>query len=100
MLCYREKIDSCDLKDLRTIFILGSEANNTYKRVGREATGAAIDHRVISPEKNIRPNFSAVACGINRILVFNYQSYLQQNFSLDCSDLKIGCDKNVHSAAS
>ena len=72
MLCYQKK-DSWDLKDLRTIVLLGSEANHTYKRVGREAMRAAIDHRVIATEKIRGHHCSAVARGINPRLVFNHQ---------------------------
>ena len=38
--------------------------------------------------------------GINRRLVFDYQRYLQQPFSIEFSDLKICYDIIVHSAAS
>ena len=61
------------MKDLRTIFLIDSEANHTYKRIGREATIVAIENGKIDPEQYIRPQRSAVANGINRILVFDYQ---------------------------
>ena len=61
--------------------------------------GLDIEHRKIAPEKYSRPQCSAVVHGINRILVFAYQQYRWQPFSLVCSDFK-GCyDRIFHSDA-
>ena len=60
----------------------------------------AIEHRQIATENYIRPHCSAVAHGINRRLAFDYQQYLQQSFSLACSDLKICYDIIFHLASS
>ena len=94
------KTDSCDVKTLRPIFLLDSEENHTYKLIRREAMRAAIEHRQISPEQYIRTQHSAIAHGINQRLVFDYQQYLQQPFSLACSDFKSCYDRNFHSASS
>ena len=40
-----KKADSWDVKELCTIILLYSEANHTYKRIGREPMRAAIEHR-------------------------------------------------------
>ena len=40
-----------------------------------------------------------MAHGINRILYFDYERYLQQTFSSACSDLKLCYDQIVYSAA-
>ena len=61
---------------------------------------SAIEHRQNAPDQYSRPNLSAVAHGINRILVSDNQQYLQQPLSLACSDLKICYDKIFHSATS
>ena len=58
---------------------------------------AAIDNEKISLEQYGRPQLSAVACGINHILVFEYQESLQQFFSLTCSDMKSCYDRILHS---
>ena len=46
-----KKRNSWDMKYLRTIFLLDSEANHTYKHIRRESTRAAIEHGQISPEQ-------------------------------------------------
>ena len=61
---------------------------------------SAVDHGKISPEQYSRPYSSALAHGINLRLVFDWQLYLQQPFSLACSDLKSCCLRIFHSAAS
>ena len=61
---------------------------------------AAIDDVQIAPEQYSIPQFSAVAHGINRRLVFDCQQYLRQHFSLSCSDLKSFYDRFFHSSAS
>ena len=88
-----KKADSWDVKDLCTTFLLESEANHTYKRIGREAMQSAIEHRQIAPEQYSRPQRSAVAHRINGVLVFDYQRYLLKPLSLACSDLKICYDR-------
>ena len=88
------------MKDLRTIVLLDSEANHTYKCIRGEAMRSAIELRNFFTEIYIRPQHSSVAHGINRRLVFNYQLYLRQPFSLACSDLKSCYNKIAHSAAS
>ena len=86
--------------DLRTIVLIDSESNHTYKCIGIEAIIAAIYHEQIYPEQCSRTQCSAVADGINRRLVVYYQQYLWQPFSLKCSDFK-GCyDIIIQSAAS
>ena len=92
-------MDSWDVKNLRTVVPHDLEENHTYKRIGREAIRAAIEHRQISPEEYIRPQRSAVAHEINQRLVFEYQQYLQQPFSILCSDLKSCYYRIFHSAA-
>ena len=93
-----KKVESQDVEDLSTIFLLDSEANHTYKRIGREAIKSAIERRQITPEQYSRPQFSFVAHRINRILVFDYQRYLQKPFSLACRNLKRYYDRIVHSS--
>ena len=100
MLCYPKKTDSWDVKELRTIVPIDYEANHTYKHIIREAIISAIKHRQIAPEQYSRSQCSTVAHGINQILVFYYQRYLQQLFYLACSDLKYFYDKIVHSPSS
>ena len=95
-----KKTYSWDVKDLRTIVLIDSEENLTYKRIDREEMRDTIDHIQFSPEHYNRPQRNAMAHGIKRRLVFDYQKYLRQNFSLACSDLKICFDRIVHSAAS
>ena len=41
-----------------------------------------IDHGKFSPEQYIIPQRSAMTHGVNRRLLFDYQLYLQQHFSL------------------
>ena len=94
-----QKIDSWDVKDIRTIVLLDSEANQTYKYIGRESMRSAIDHGKFPPEQYSRPQRSATANGINHRLVFDYQQYLLQPFSLAFSDLKICYDIILHLAA-
>ena len=91
--------DSWDVKEPHAIVLLVSEVNNIYKHIGREAMIVAIDHGQIYPEQYSNSQRSAVAHGINRRLVFDYQRYLWQNFSLACSDLKSWYDRIVYSAA-
>ena len=64
------------------------QCNNPYRK------------RKIDPEQYNIPQCSAVAQIINRRMVFDYQKYLQQPFSIACSDLKICYDRIFHSAAS
>ena len=59
-----------------------------------------IYHGQIAPEQYIRPQLRDVSHEINPILVFDYQRYLWQIFSLSCSYLKEKNDQIVHSAAS
>ena len=92
-----KKTDSWDVKYLRNIVLLDSETNYTYKRIRRESMRAAIEYIQISTEQYNRPHRSALAHGINRILVFDYQQYFWQLFSLACSELKICYDRIVHS---
>ena len=68
-----KKVDLWDVKDICSIVLLESEANHTYKLIGREEMRETIDHEKKSPEKYSRPHRSAVAHGINRILVLDYQ---------------------------
>ena len=65
--------DSWDVKSLRTIVLLYSEANHTYKFIGIETRRASIDHGEVYPEQYRRPQISDVAHGINRRLIFDYQ---------------------------
>ena len=88
------------MKDLRTIFLLESEANYPYKLIRREAMGTVTDHGKIALEQYITPHLSFVSHGINRILIFDHQQYLQQNFSPACSDLISCYDRIFHSATS
>ena len=44
MSCYPKQTNSWDVKVPRTIVLLESEANFTYKRISREAIRATIDH--------------------------------------------------------
>ena len=53
---------------------------------------AAIDHVQIASGQYSRPQVSVLDLGINIRLVFDYQKYLQQHFSLACSYLKSCCD--------
>ena len=46
-----KKTESWDVKDLRTIVLLDSEANHTYKLILREATRAVKHYTQISPEQ-------------------------------------------------
>ena len=94
-----KKTDSWGVKDLHTIFLLNSEENHTYKRIGREAMRSGIDHRQSSLYQYSQPQCSAMAHIINRRLVFDYQQYIQQPLSLACSNLKICYDRIFHSAA-
>ena len=94
-----QKIDSWDVKDIRNIVLLDSEANQTYKYIGRESMRSAIDHGKFPPEQYSRPQRSAAANGINHRLVFDYQQYLLQPFSLAFSDLKHFYDRIFHLAA-
>ena len=71
-----KKTNSQDVKYLRTIVLLDSEANHNYNRIGREEMRASIEHRQISPEQYSRPQLSAVAHVINQRLVFYYQQYI------------------------
>ena len=87
------------MKDLHTIVLLDSEETHTYKHIGREAIRSAINHRQIATEQYSRTQCSAVIHGINWRLVFYYKRYLQQPFSLSCSDLKSWCARIFHSAA-
>ena len=59
-----------------------------------------MEHRQTAPYQYSRPQRSAVAHGFDRRLVFDDQQYLEQPFSLVCSDLKNCYDIIVHSAAS
>ena len=61
---------------------------------------ASIKLRKFSSEQYSRPHRSSVAQKINRGLVFDYQWYLQQPFSLACSDFKSCYDRIFHSASS
>ena len=92
-------MDSWDVRYLLNIFLLDSEANNTHKRIIREAMRASIDHRKISRYQYIKPQHSAVVHRTHKILVLDYQQYLRQPLSLSCSDLKCCCDIIFHSAA-
>ena len=49
---------------------------------------ASIEHRKIATEQYSRPHRSAMAHGINWILVLDYQQYIRQYLYLACSDLK------------
>ena len=85
MSCY-QKNNSRHVKYLRTIVLLDSESNHTYKRIESESKRAAIEHVQIPLEQYRRPQRSTVKHGINRRLVFDYQRYVQQPFSLARSD--------------
>ena len=65
------KTNSWNVINICTIILLDSESNHTYKLIGREAMRAAIDHIQIAPEQYSRPQCSALAHGINRILIFD-----------------------------
>ena len=54
---------------------------------------AAKDHGKIAPEEYSIPHCSYVAHGINLRLEFYYQRYLQQSFSVACSDIKSCYDR-------
>ena len=43
------------VKDLRTIVLLDSEENHTYKRIRIEAMRSSIENRQLAPEKYSRP---------------------------------------------
>ena len=68
--------DSWDVKEPHAIVLLVSEVNNIYKHIGREAMIVAIDHGQNFPEQYSNSQRSAVAHGINRRLVFDYQRYI------------------------
>ena len=91
-----KQADSWDVKDLRTIFLLDSEENHTYKRIGRKAIRAFIEHRKLLQSNTSDHKASTVSHGINRTLVFDYKRYLLQPFSLACSDIKICYDRIFH----
>ena len=61
---------------------------------------SGIDQIQITPEQYIRTKRSSIARGINRRLVFDYQKYILQPFSLSCSDFLSFHDQIVHSASS
>ena len=82
-----KKTDSWDVKYLRNIVLLDSETNYTYKRIRREEMISAIDHKQIAPKQYSRPQCISVAHKIDQGLVFDYQQYQQQPFSLACCDL-------------
>ena len=60
---------------------------------------SGIEYRQISPEQYIIPPRRAVAHRTNRRLVFDYQQYLRQPFSLVCSDLKSCYGRISHTAS-
>ena len=82
-----KKTYSWDVKYLVAIFILEYETNYTYKRIRREEMISAIDHKQIAPKQYSRPQCISVAHKIDQGLVFDYQQYQQQPFSLACCDL-------------
>ena len=91
-----QKTGAWDVKDICTIVLLDSEVNHTYKHIGKGSMRAAMYHRQIASEQYSRPQRTDMAHGINRRLVFDYQQYLWQPFSLACSYLKFCYDIFVH----
>ena len=68
--------DSWDVINLRIIFLLDLEANNTYKCIRIEAIRSAIEHVNIDTMKYTRPQRSDVLHRIHQRLLFDYQQYL------------------------
>jgi len=57
---------------LRTIGILDTEANQSYKQLGREAMHKALDTGQIADEQFSRVGKSAIEQAINKQFIFNY----------------------------
>ena len=77
-----KKTDSWDVKYLCTIVLIDSEVNNTYKRIIIEGMRLAIEHGKNATEQYSRPQHSAMAHGINRRLIFDYQLYVRKPLNI------------------